>query len=237
MIKDCPHSIQSYWYFRDQITCEDGIIYKETRLIIPKSERASTLKVLHMGHYAVDKMSLRARETVYWPGISEDIRHTYHHCHICAKFARTQQRETLQSIETLQTTWEQLGLDIFTLRNTQYLLVIDYFSQFPVVKQLQSIHSLSVIKHLKDIFTEIGIPRCIVPDGGTQFTSQEFQDFTRTWGIQHKVTSPTNAQSNGQAEHFVQTIKNSLTKAMEGGEYWTRDWPVCRQESSGCKEQ
>ena len=95
---------------------------------------------------------------------------------------------------------------------------MDYFSQFPVVKQLQSLHSLSVIKHLKDIFTEIGIPRCIVSDGGTQFTSQEFQDFTRTWGIQHKVTSPTNAQSNGQAECFVQTIKNSLTKAIEGGE-------------------
>ena len=43
-------------------------------------------------------------------------------------------------------------------------------------------------------------------------TSQE------AWGIQHTITSPTNAQSNGQAEHFVQTIKNSLTKAMEGGE-------------------
>ena len=133
-IKDCPHSIQSYWYFRDQITCEDGIIYKGTRLIIPKSERASTLKVLHMGHYAVDKMSLRARETVYWPGINEDIRYTYHHCHICAKFARTQQRETLQSIETPQTTWKQLVLDIFSLRNTQYLLVIDYFSRVSCCK-------------------------------------------------------------------------------------------------------
>ena len=95
VIKDCPHSIQSYWYFRDEISCKDGILYKGTRLIIPKLERASTLKVLHMGHYAIDKMSLRARETVYWPGISEDIRYTYHHCHICAKFARTQQRETL----------------------------------------------------------------------------------------------------------------------------------------------
>ena len=182
-IKDCPHSIQSYWYLRDEITCEDGILYKGARLIIPKSERASILKVLLMGQYAIDKMSLRARETVYWPGMSKDISHTYHHCHICAKFARTQQRETLQFIETPQTTWEQLGLDIFTLRNTQYLLVIDYFSWFPVVKQLQSLHSLSVIKHLKDVFTEIGIPRCIVSDGGTQFTSKEFQDFTRTWGI------------------------------------------------------
>ena len=33
-----------------------------------------------------------------------------------------------------------------------------------------------------------------------------------------EVSSPTNAQSNGQAECFVQTIKNSLTKAIEGGE-------------------
>ena len=61
---------------------------------------------------------------------------------------------------------------------------------------------------------EIGVPRCIV----SQFTSQEFKDFTRMWDIQHRVTSPTNAQSNGQTEHFVQTTKNSLTKDMERGE-------------------
>ena len=36
--------------------------------------------------------------------------------------------------------------------------------------------------------------------------------------IQHRIISPTNAQSNGQAEWFVQNIKKSLTKAMEGGE-------------------
>ena len=77
---------------------------------------------------------------------------------------------------------------------------------------------MSVIKHLKEIFTEIGVPRCMVSEGGTQFTSQEFQDFTRRWDIQHKITSPTNVLSNGQAEQFVQTIKNRLTKAMEGGE-------------------
>ena len=28
MFKDCPHSIQSYWCFRDDITYEDGILYK-----------------------------------------------------------------------------------------------------------------------------------------------------------------------------------------------------------------
>ena len=109
-------------------------------------------------------MNLRSRETVYWPGISEDIKVTYHKCEICAKFARTQEKETLQCVETPQTKWEQLGLDLFTLRNTHYLLVVDYFSQFPVVRKLQSLHSMGVIKHLKEIFTEIGVPRCIVSD-------------------------------------------------------------------------
>ena len=111
MIRDCPHSIQSYWYFRDEITCEEGILYKGVRLIMPQSEQASTLKVLHMGHYTVNKMNLRARETIYWPGISEDIKVTYHKCEICAKFARTQQKETLQYVETppsqMGTTWSR----------------------------------------------------------------------------------------------------------------------------------
>ena len=98
------------------------------------------------------------------------------------------------------------------------LLAVDYFSWFPVVRKLQSLHSVSIIKHLKEIFTDKHVPRHIVSDGGTQFISQEFKDFTRRWDIQHRITSPTNAQSNGQADHFVQTIKNNLTKAMEGGE-------------------
>ena len=91
-----------------------------------------------MGHYAIDKKNLRARETVYWPGIMEDIKDTYHQCHICAKFARTQQKEMLQSVETPQTRWEQLILDIFSLKGIHYLLTVDYFSWFPVVRKLQS---------------------------------------------------------------------------------------------------
>ena len=99
---------------------------------MPQSERSSTLKVLHMEHYAIDKMNLGTSATVYWPEISEDIRVTYHRCDICVRFARTQQREMPQSVETPQSRWEQLGLDIFSLRNTHYLLTVDYFSWSPL---------------------------------------------------------------------------------------------------------
>ena len=103
------------------------------------------------------------------------------------------------------------------LNTEKYTFTSGYFNWFPVVRKLQSLHLMSVIKHLKEIFTEIGVPRCIFLDGGTQFTWQEFQDFTRRWDTQRRITSPTNAQSNGQAEQFVQTIKNNLTKALAEG--------------------
>ena len=166
-----PHSISSYWYFRDKITCKDGILYKGVRLIMPQSERNSILKVLHVGHYVIDKTNLRAREIVYWPGISEDIKVTYNRCDICTKFSRTQQKEMLQSVKIPQSRWKQLGLDIFSLRNMHYLLTVDYFSQFSIVRKLQTLQSMSVIKHPKEIFTEIGVPKCIVSGGGTRLTS------------------------------------------------------------------
>ena len=122
-IKDCPRSIQSYWYFRDEITCEDNILYKGTRLIIPQSERLSTLKVLHMGHYAIDKMNLRAKETVYWPGINEDI-NTHISTVISAQSFQEPSKKNTTVHRNTTTAWEQLGLDIFTLRNTHYLLVM-----------------------------------------------------------------------------------------------------------------
>ena len=176
-----------------------------------------------MGHYAIDKMNLRARETVYWPGITEDIKDTYQQCQICTKFARSQQKETLQSVETPHTRRE-LDLDIFSLQGTQYLLTFDYFSQFPVVRKLQSLHSLSVIKILKEIFTTVGIPRCIVSDSGTQFTSQEFKDFTRDWHIDHRITSPTNALMVKQRDLY-RLSRTVLPKQWKEGK--TYIWQFC----------
>ena len=94
-----------------------------------------------MGHYATDKMNLRARERVYWPGITDDIKITYQKCTICAKHARTIQKETLQPTETPANAWDKLGLDVFQLNGIHYLLTVDYFSHFPVLRRLHSLHS------------------------------------------------------------------------------------------------
>ena len=75
--KDCPEQLLDFWSFRQDISEEDGLLYKNQRLIVPHSERLETLKVLHLGHYVVDKMQPRALKTVYWPGINKYILKQY----------------------------------------------------------------------------------------------------------------------------------------------------------------
>ena len=56
--KDCPEQLLDFWSFRQEISEEDGLLYKNQRPIMPHIERLETLKVLHLGHYAVNKCSL-----------------------------------------------------------------------------------------------------------------------------------------------------------------------------------
>ena len=53
--KHCPEQLLDFWSFRQEISEEDGLLYKNHRLIMPHSERLETLSVLHLGHYGIDK--------------------------------------------------------------------------------------------------------------------------------------------------------------------------------------
>ena len=111
------------------------------------------------------------------------------------------------------TQWQQTCLRSKTLK---YLLLVEHYSRFPVLRKLASTTSRVLIQEIKAVFA--GVPNVIVSDGGPQYTSAEFKDFMKQWQIEHRVSSPRNPQSNGMAERCVQTMKASLIKTMEEGE-------------------
>ena len=43
--KDCPEQLLDFWSFRQEISEEDGLLYKNQRLIVPHSERLETLSL------------------------------------------------------------------------------------------------------------------------------------------------------------------------------------------------
>ena len=93
-----------------------------------------------------------------------------------------------------------------------------FFSKWPEVKKFQIKHpsSKQLIEHFKDLFSTYGIPREIFSDNAI-YNSKEFKDFAKEYDIKMTNSSPHYAQSNGQTENAVKTVKNILRKCARDG--------------------
>ena len=49
-IKQVPPVLQPFWTFREELTVEDGLILKGTRIVIPTKQCKAILKLIHEGH-------------------------------------------------------------------------------------------------------------------------------------------------------------------------------------------
>ena len=154
---------------------------------------------------------------LYWPEINKDILKHYQSCKTRIKHSKSQRHKPLQSHPTPMLPWRTVATDLFEIRNSKYLLLVDHYSRFPVLRKLASTTSKVLIAEMKAVFSELGVPSVLVSDGGPQYTSAEFKDFLKHWQLEHRVSSPRNPQSNGMAERCVQTMKASLIKTMEEG--------------------
>jgi transposase InsO family protein len=214
----CPQETHPFWNYKEELSLEAGLIYKGSRLVIPESEKASILEALHAGHLGEEKTLLRARESVYWTGITEDVKLKVKTCDVCQKYRPSQQKEPLLPHEVPSSPWIKLGMDYFDLKGSTYLLIADYFSRFPIVRRMKNMTAAELVTVCKTVFSEQGFPMEIVSDQGTQFTSQEFKKLAAQYDIKLTNSSPRYPQSNGFAEAMVQVVKKLMTKAIETGE-------------------
>ena len=91
-IKGVLIEVQKYWTFHEELTIEDGLILKGTRIIIPDKKREEILKLIHEGHPGLNKCKMRAKETVYWPGINEQLEQLVLNCQLCLKYSRSKEK-------------------------------------------------------------------------------------------------------------------------------------------------
>ena len=62
-----------------------------------------------------------------------------------------------------------MGVDLFSLHEVDYLLVVDYMSKWPIVKRLPLTTSTAVIHAMGEVFADWGTPEFLVSDNGPQF--------------------------------------------------------------------
>ena len=71
-----PQELHTFWNYREDLSMENGLITKGARLLIPSTRRKKVLEQIHDGHLGIEKCILKARDSVFWPGISNDIHET-----------------------------------------------------------------------------------------------------------------------------------------------------------------
>ncbi|XP_061905542.1 uncharacterized protein K02A2.6-like [Entelurus aequoreus] len=151
--------------------------------------RNYVLAKLHEGHQGVVKCRQRARQSVWWPGLSQQLNELVLNCRTCCK-ERQNHREPLMPSPYPGRPWEKLGADLFMLGTKTYLLVVDYMSRYVEIALLTSTRSNDVIHHLKSIYARHGIPDLLVSDGGPQFSGAGFAEFAESYGFRHITSSP-----------------------------------------------
>lgn len=194
----------------------DNLIFKGNSLVVPKTLRNEMLNRIHYSHLGINKCIKLAEESLFWPGMKNQIKQKISNCHVCLTYSNSQNREVLKPHDIPDIPWAKVGCDIFEIQGYKYLLVIDYFSKYVEIEHLnKNTSSLAVINSLKSIFARHGIPLTVISDGGPQFTSYQFKTFAKDWDFMHIMSSPTYAQSNGMAERHIQTVKKMFKKVCE----------------------
>ena len=152
----------------------NGVLFKNHCVIVLKLLRAEILSRILSSHPGTESCLRKARDFVFCPGMSNEIKESVANCQICVDFQACNPQKPLQTHEIPDRPWSRVAADLFSLHGKNYKVIVDYYSNFLEVCELPDTSACSVIQFLKEQFSCHGIPDCLVRDNGSQIVSQEF---------------------------------------------------------------
>ncbi|KAF0739490.1 Uncharacterized protein FWK35_00028159 [Aphis craccivora] len=182
------NEINHFYKLKSDLSIENGLVYYENRVIIPKILRSNMLKKLHDNHQGVSKT-------------------------ICL-LARSNKRNELLNYEIPKIPFDKVGADIAHYGGKDYLVVVDYFSRWVEISKLKWKTATELSKKCKKIFARFGIPNILIADN-KPFNRVQFRSFAKEWGFQINNTSPNHPMSNGLSEKYVGLVIKMIKKCKE----------------------
>ena len=77
---ELSHLVLPFFDVRDELSVCSGIVIRGERVVVPKSLRRGISYRLHYAHSEVVSTLLLARESIYWPGVSGEIKQFIEMC-------------------------------------------------------------------------------------------------------------------------------------------------------------
>jgi hypothetical protein len=172
----------------DFIEDEQGTVWFKKRIYVPEIEhlRQLILREAHDSAYSIrtgsTKMYQDLKEKYWWYNLKRDVPTHVALCDVCQRVKAEHQRPAglLQPLKILEWKWEEISMDfIIGLPRTRD----DYDSIWVIVERLTKVAHFVPVKitysgaqlaelYMSRIICLHGVPKKIVSDRGTQFTSR-----------------------------------------------------------------
>ncbi|XP_068675962.1 uncharacterized protein [Montipora foliosa] len=187
------------------------------KVIVPASMRSQMIVRTHSSHLGPDACVRRSRDVPFWLSTADQIKDQVQNCEVCNDFLARQQKEPVMAHQWLipENPCSKIGQVLFTFGDENYLVTVDYYSDYFELDFLSGTTAEPVIDASKHHFARHGIAD-MVTDNGPQYSCAHFSKFAREWESQPTTSSPLHSQSNGKAESAVKIAKNLVKKAKRG---------------------
>ncbi|XP_068240937.1 uncharacterized protein [Palaemon carinicauda] len=169
----------------------EGII--NDQLVVPDKLRHAVIELAHdslmSGHLGIQKTTAHIQSNFYWPGMSVQITRFCRSCDACQ---RTVDKGRIKKVKLgrmplIQEPFQCVAVDIVgpieprASDGSRYILtILDYATRYPEAVALKNIDSVTVAEALLSVFSQVGIPKEVLSDRGTQFTSEGWEEHRET---------------------------------------------------------
>lgn len=194
--------------------------------VVPKGARWQIVKQNHddIGHFALDKTLERVKASFWFPKMRTFIGKYVSSCLECsyAKSSGGKRPGLLHPIEKVNVPFDTLHADhvgpfVRSYKGNMFILVlIDAFTKYIFLKAVRNTKSSTTVKVFKDYFGLFGVPKRVITDRGSSFTSDTFTKFMREKNIKHVLNAVSTPRANGQVERYNKTLVDALTAKSVG---------------------
>lgn len=129
-----------YFQLKDDLNIMKEVIFRGDRILIPNAMKQEVLMKLHSGHPGINRMIDRAKLSVFWLGMVQDIKNWVGCCRACLKYQNKKQKMNLMPKRYRNSNgllpWMEVGCDTFEWNNRNFLVVVDTLSNYPEVVEL-----------------------------------------------------------------------------------------------------
>ena len=187
------------------------LVMYNNRLVVPRNQVSHLMDTLHKGHPGIGKIQATARVLYFWPGMSLQLANKVKTCSQCYKHLPSLPKDNPKILDKGTEPMEIIFLDIFSLANSNFLVIVDEYSKYFFVRKLAHMGTDEVFRHCLKVFREYGYPRMVVSDNGPAFRDG-FTRLLKESEIVHRTSSPYFPEGNANAEAGVKRAKFLLAK-------------------------